>query len=84
MNAVKHESCYGRLFPEMLFVPNDRRVQGKVFSLTLTTAGGLWRSGRQVDTDMDQWDACRACPDFDGCYQLSMGKLALEAAAAGR
>lgn len=84
MNVVKHQPCYGRLFPDVLHAHNDRPAHGKVFSLTLATAGGLWRSDRHIDADAQQWDECLACPDFDGCYKLSMGRLALEAAAAGR
>ena len=30
-----------------------------------------------------EWDDCLACPEFENCYKLCMGKLSLEAAIAG-
>ena len=40
----------------------------------------MWRCSRTVTANMQQWDECQECPDFDGCYKLSMAKLALETA----
>jgi hypothetical protein len=40
----------------------------------------MFRSDRKVAVDIAAWDACRECPEFDGCYKLSFGRLALESA----
>jgi hypothetical protein len=68
------------MFPNVLALREDRPTSGTVFSVTLTRAGGLWRSGRSVTTDLKQWDECLKCEDFEGCYKLSTAKLALESA----
>ena len=84
MAASEHQPCYGNLFPDALHLTNDRTMKGKVFSLALTTAGGLWRADRRADADVSEWDECRQCPEFEHCYQLSLGKLMLQTAIAGR
>ena len=68
----------------MLRLSEDRPTSGTVFTVVLERAGGMWRSGRSVTADMDRWDECQECPDFDGCYKFSMAKLALESAIQNR
>jgi len=75
-----HKSCYGGMFPDPLHPDNDRRIKGKVYSYILSTAGGLIRNDRQVSADIREWDDCRQCPEFSHCYQLCLGKLALQGA----
>jgi hypothetical protein len=75
--------CYGAMFPPVAALETNREVRGKVFSYHLLSRG-LGLQDRKVDADAAQWAACLACPDFDGCYALSLGKLALEQAVAGR
>jgi hypothetical protein len=70
------------MFPDPLHADNDRRVKGKVFSYLLSTAGGMIRNDRSVTADITQWDDCRQCPEFEHCYQLCLGRLALQAAVA--
>lgn len=82
MSQEEHRECYGQMFPDPLHPENDRRVKGKVFSYLLTTAGGLYRNDRSVSVDIAQWDDCRMCPEFDHCYQLCIGRLALQASVA--
>jgi hypothetical protein len=84
MTPGEHKPCYGNLFPDVLHRDNDRTLRGKVFSLKLTTAGGLWRADRDVGADLTQWDECRRCPEFEHCYQMSLGKLVLQTAIADR
>jgi len=68
------------MFPETLHFEPDRPMRGKVFRFQLSRAGGTFRSDRKIAADMAAWDECRECAEFDACYKLSMGKLALEAA----
>ncbi|MEQ8789831.1 MAG: hypothetical protein RIC55_26290 [Pirellulaceae bacterium] len=77
---TERRACYGKMFPDVLHLQNDRPQHGKVFSVVLERAGGLWRSNRQVTADMSEWDECRECPLFEECYKFSMAKLALSSA----
>jgi radical SAM protein with 4Fe4S-binding SPASM domain len=77
---AEHRACYGKMFPDVLHVQNDRPQRGKVFSVVLERAGGLWRSNRQVTAEMNEWDECRECPFFHDCYKFCMAKLALSSA----
>src|SRR5208337_3758312 len=52
-------------------------ASGTVFTVLLQRAGGMYRCSRSVAADMEQWDRCQQCPDFDGCYKFSMAKLTL-------
>jgi len=80
MNQTQHRECFGTMFPDVLHIENDRQQRGKVFSLLLERAGGMIRCNREVAGDMEQWDHCRKCPEFDDCYQFSMAKLLLASA----
>ncbi len=75
--SQNRRECYGKMFPDVLHVENDRRQRGKVFSILLERAGGMFRCNRDVAADTDQWDGCRKCLEFDGCYQLCVAKLLL-------
>jgi len=68
------------MFPDVLHVVSDRPQRGKVFSILLERAGGMIRCNREATADIEQWDACRKCPEFQDCYQLCMGKLLLASA----
>lgn len=68
------------MFPDVLHLPSDRPVSGKVFTVLLERAGGLLRSNRTITADRYEWDECVQCPDFDGCYRFCMAKLTLASA----
>ena len=80
MNQTNHPKCFGTMFPDVLHVESDRPQKGKVFSLLLERAGGMYRRNREVTGDIEQWDECRKCPEFDACYQFSTAKLMLASA----
>ena len=84
MTPVHHPECYGRLFPNVLRLPEDREAAGKVFTVLLERAGGMFRSTCSARADLGQWDRCQECGDYGGCYDLSMAQLALESAIQGR
>lgn len=75
--------CYGVLYPSVGVTEVNRKVRGKVFGYHLVSRG-LGIQGRTVDVDTAQWETCLACPEFNGCFALSLGKLALEHAVAAR
>ena len=78
---TQHKHCYGTMFHDSLHFSANEKMQGKVFSFELDSAG-LMRTERSIQTDIAEWDDCVACPEFDACYKLCRAKLALEAAIA--
>jgi hypothetical protein len=58
---------------------NDAQ-QGKVFSLTAISPAGMFPLRRRVNIDLQQWDDCLKCPEFDHCYRLCLAKFTLEEA----
>jgi hypothetical protein len=80
MSQNQHEKCFGTMFPDVLHVESDRPQRGKVFSLLLERAGGMYRCNREVKGDIEQWDVCRKCPEFEDCYHFSTAKLLLASA----
>ena len=79
MASSQHRICYGKMFPDPLHFRSDERVSGKVFGYELDTAGGVGRADRRVEVSMDGWDECRECAEFEHCYRLCLGSLALNA-----
>lgn len=81
MNANEHKHCYGTMFPSARQGEVGRRIAGKAFWFELTRIEGMF-GGHLVGVDIPQWDECRACPEFEDCYKLCLGQLALESAIA--
>ena len=79
MTQDPHKDCYGTMFPDALHFQSDKPMLGKAFSFELDTASGVSRSDRTIEVNMAEWDDCVKCSEFDHCYQLCMGQLALEA-----
>jgi len=71
------------MYPSLSAMETNRDVHGKVFGYHLVSRG-LGIRERRVNVDGEAWEACLACPEFDGCFALSLGKLALEQALAAR
>ena len=79
-----HPECYGTLFPGILQLSEDQPASGKVFTVLLQRAGGMYRCSRSVTADMERWDQCQQCPDFEDCYKFLDGEVALESAIQNR
>lgn len=82
MTVTQHRECYGTMFPDALHFTSNRPINGKVFSYELDLAGGMMRADRSTLADIEQWDDCLQCPEFEHCYKFCMGKLTLQAAIA--
>jgi len=74
--------CYGKMFPDVLHLPSNRPVSGKVFTVQLDRAGGFIRSDRRITADLKEWEKCLECPLFDECYKFSMAHVTLASAIA--
>lgn len=80
MTATQHKECYGTMFPDALHFRNNEPMSGKVFAFELDSTGGMgtFRTSRQFSANVKEWDDCRVCPEFEHCYKLCLGKIALE------
>jgi hypothetical protein len=70
------------MFPATLRAEADKLVSGKVFTIELRRVGGMFVLDRRISVNMEEWDDCLACPEFEACYKLGLGKVTLEAAIA--
>jgi len=75
-----HKSCYGKMVPSILSLWTNTPVRGKAFSVFLGRPHGTVVTERRVEVDMEQWDDCLACEEFEHCRKLAQAKLSLESA----
>lgn len=66
--------------PGIMEHPVDQPIKGKVFWYQLRTAGGMYHGERRAGMNINEWDDCVQCPEFDECLKLGMAKSALESA----
>jgi hypothetical protein len=82
MSEIQRHQCFGTMFPDVLHLPLGKPASGKVFSVLLKPGEGIMRSKRSMTADLDEWDECVQCPEFDHCYKFSLAKLTLQSAIA--
>jgi len=80
MKTQEHKECYGTMFPDALHFRSNEPQVGKVFTYELDSTPGMGaaRTARKFSVNMEEWDDCLNCPEFEHCYKLCMGKMALE------
>ena len=80
MTRQEHRDCFAKMLP----YPTGNKVlassAGKAFAWTSKPSGGLAAPDKAIEVDIDAWDECRNCQEFDSCYHLSMAKLSLATA----
>lgn len=77
-----HKPCYGKMFPDVLSAHDSGVHSGKAFSYEFEEIG-LAHGNRSVNVDIQEWDDCTRCDEFDHCYKLSLGMLTLQNAVRG-
>ena len=82
MSKFEHKKCFGKMFPESFHLRTDQPNKGKVFTAQMQRSGGWIRSGERIEADIEEWDDCQQCPEFESCYKLCLAKVALESAVA--
>jgi len=84
MSMKEHRDCFGKMFPDDLHLKDNQPNKGKVFTVLMEFTGGMLpvRSDRSIEADIEQWDDCQQCPEFDSCYKLCLAKVTLESAIA--
>ncbi|HRX81578.1 MAG TPA: hypothetical protein P5307_21060 [Pirellulaceae bacterium] len=80
MSNVEHKECFGKMFPDDLHLKHNAPNEGKVFTVRLNTVGGMLptTSERSIKINIEQWDDCRQCSEFDSCYKLCIARVTLE------
>ena len=79
MERQEHKVCYGTMFPDALHFRENEPIKGKVFTYELDSTGGMYarRSERNYSANIEEWDDCMKCPEFEHCHKLCMAKMAL-------
>lgn len=77
---MTHSECYGKMFPSVLEPTTGKVLRGQAFSIELQRPGGWTIASRDAQVDLDAWEGCVGCQEFEHCYRLSMATLALQAA----
>jgi hypothetical protein len=73
--------CYGKMFPPVTQPGHNTTVKAKVLGYTIEHPG-IMTTGTSICADQAAWRGCQACPEYESCYRLSLGKLLLEIALA--
>ena len=84
MTNNEHRECFGMMFPDDLHLKNNQENKGKVFTVRIELIAGLARGDRSIDADIEQWDDCQQCAEFDSCYKLCLAKATLESIVASQ
>ncbi len=78
MNKSERKTCYGTIIPDVPRFQDSGLSKGKVFGVRITPSGGLAGPARDVELNVDEWDDCQQCEDFESCYKLCLAKLSLK------
>lgn len=71
-----HKDCYGQMFPNEADLQSDQDAKGKVFSSHVKKKG-LSIPEKTAHVNIEEWDDCLTCSEFDSCYKMSTGKMAI-------
>lgn len=74
------KSCFGTMYPDFVQFRFGAELAGKIFRVKIDTLGPGHRD-RRVEASLTQWQECRACEEFQSCYEFSNAKLAVQQAA---
>lgn len=88
MKLIQHDhtrtrECFGRIFPDLGTARLNMPNRGKVFSAAMESRG-IGSQSEELSVDEEQWKLCMGCPEFDGCYKLSVAKLLFQSAVDAR
>ncbi len=66
--------CYGNLFPDFTRLKRGEPQDSRAFK-ALITGSGTGPHGRSLEVKTEAWLQCSECPDYRGCYDLSVAKM---------
>jgi hypothetical protein len=71
------KTCFGTIYPGLEQFQFGKPMAGKVFQIIVNTLGPGHRD-RKLDIDLDAWEDCRRCEDFQNCLDFSNAKLQMQ------
>ena len=77
MNKLDHKHCFGTMFPDSLHMKNNAPNRGKAFTATVVLLAGMTRGDRSIETNIEEWDDCHRCLEFESCYKLCLAKVTM-------
>ena len=75
--GVVMKDCFGKIFPDLSRVENNKLLAGKVFKVRINCTGMMPQS-RQLESDLQAWEECQRCEQYRGCFDLSIARLAIQ------
>jgi len=72
-------TCYGKMFPDVIHLVDNEEVTGRVFGYRVDRPG-VAVTNRSAAVNKEEWQRCVECPEFEGCYRLSIGTVLVELA----
>jgi len=69
--------CFGAIYPDIEKFQFGKPLNGKVFQITVNTLGPGNRQ-RDMQIDVNAWEECRRCDDFQNCLDFSNAKLQMQ------
>jgi len=73
------KTCFGTIYPDLERFQFGKPIAGKVFQISVDTLGPGHRD-RKLGIDVDSWQDCRQCADFQNCLDFSNAKLQMQLA----
>jgi hypothetical protein len=77
-----HPNCHGSFFPDFTALKHNHPLTSQAFS-ALVISHGIGVQSRKLEVNPEGWENCVRCPDYRTCYDLSLGKLVMNALMAG-
>jgi hypothetical protein len=71
------KTCFGTIYPDLVEFQFGKPMNGKVFRIIVNTVGPGHRE-RELNIDVNAWQDCRRCEDFQNCLDLSNAKLQMQ------
>jgi hypothetical protein len=71
------KTCFGTIYPDLEQFQFGKPLVGKIFQISVDTRGAGHRD-RKLAIDVDAWQECRQCEDFQNCLDFSNSKLQMQ------
>ncbi len=73
-----HPQCYGRMFPDFTrLLQQGATIEGKAFTAKMVGSGSGALTHELVLNE-EGCEQCRACPDYETCYDFSLARVVME------
>jgi len=71
------KNCFGTIYPDLDTFQFGKPLNGTVFQMIVNTLGSGNRE-RSMHIDLNAWQECRQCEDFQNCLDFSNAKLQMQ------